>query len=133
RIDRDPPLTIDVTWPEACRGESVSPRLLAKPSLDLRLVDTISVDGVRAVGLRRRDRGCISTHPNRTAEQIVFDLPAQRFHKLLRRLKLERNHIDDDVCVERGDARAEFTRCLFGFPVYDYLFDGLPCGMWSVR
>ena len=74
----------------------------------------------------------MSIHPDRTAEQVVLDLPAQRLDKLLGSVKLERDHVDDDVCVKSGNPRAEFSCCLFGLAVHHNLVDILPGGMGPV-
>src|SRR5215470_5313834 len=68
----------------------------------------------------------MSIHPNGTAEQIVLDLSAQRLDQLLRSSKLERDHVDDNVCVKASDPRAEFALGFFGLAVHSDLFDSFP-------
>src|SRR5262249_33896487 len=50
----------------------------------------------------------------------------QRLDQLLRSSKLERDHIDDNVCVKASDPRAEFALGFFGLAVHNDLFDSFP-------
>src|SRR6516164_2304252 len=74
----------------------------------------------------------MSIHPNGTAEEIVLDLSMQRLDQLLRSLKLERDHVNDDVRIKACNPRSEFTFCLFGRAIHKNLFDGLPGRMRTV-
>jgi hypothetical protein len=74
----------------------------------------------------------MAIHPNGTAEEIVLDLSMQSLNQLLRSLKLERDHVNDNVRIEAYNPGTEFTFGLLGPAIDNNLFDGLPRRMGPV-
>jgi hypothetical protein len=63
----------------------------------------------------------------------MLDLPTQRFDKLLRSIKLERDHVNDNVAIKVRDSYPKFPLSFLGLAIHTHLLDVLPGRMLPVR